>query len=124
MPAGTQVAVVVGKQQTTVPVPDVVGKDADDAKDELENAGFTVKTAKAPGGDEGKVASTNPAGGSQVPPKSTITMNVSNGEDGEITMPDVEGALIDEAEATLQSEGIEMSSESLNRRRSPLRSDG
>ena len=42
--AGTAVAVVIGKQQTTVAVPNVVGQDADDARKELEDAGFTVKT--------------------------------------------------------------------------------
>ena len=55
VPAGTAVAVVVGKQQTTVAVPDVVGQDADDAQRELEEAGFTVRSTSVDGGNKGEV---------------------------------------------------------------------
>ena len=91
MPAGTAVAVVVGKQQTTVPVPDVVGQDADDAQRELEEAGFTVRSTSVDGGNEGEVASTDPAAGTQAAAKSTVTMRVFSGDSNSVDMPDVRG---------------------------------
>ena len=76
VPAGTAVAVVVGKQQTTVPVPNVVGQDYDHAKRELEDAGFTVRSTSIAGGTAAEVASTDPPAGTQAPLRSTITLRV------------------------------------------------
>jgi serine/threonine-protein kinase len=108
VPAGSAVAVVVGKQQTTVEVPDVTDQDADDAQKKLEAAGFTVKPTSVPGGDEGKVASTDPAGGTQAPQKSTVTMRVFTGDGGgtSVDMPDVRNDRIDQARATLAGAGL------------------
>ncbi len=104
--AGTAVAVVVGKQQATVAVPNVVGQDADDAQKQLQNAGFTVKTTKVDGGTENEVASTDPAAGAQVAPKSTITLTVFSGDSSSVDMPDVRGDRIDQAQATLAAAGL------------------
>ena len=104
--AGTAVAVVVGKQQTTVAVPDVVGRNADDAKEELEEAGFTVRSTSVDGGNEGEVASTDPAAGTQAPAKSTVTMRVSSGDSNSVDMPDVEGQTLAQAQATLAAAGF------------------
>jgi serine/threonine-protein kinase len=106
VPAGTAVAVVVGKQQTTVAVPDVVGQDADDAKRELEDAGFTVRSASVDGGNEGEVASTDPAAGTQAAAKSTVTLRVFSGDSDSIDMPDVRGERFEQAQATLAGEGF------------------
>ena len=106
MPAGTAVAVVVGKQQTTVAVPDVVGQDADDAKRELEDAGFTVRSTSVDGGNEGEVASTDPAAGTQAAAKSTVTMRVFSGDSNSVDMPDVRGERFEQAQATLAGEGF------------------
>ena len=76
VPAGTAVAVVVGKQQTTVPVPNVVGQDYDHAKRELEDASFTVRSTSIAGGTAAEVASTDPPAGTQAPLRSTITLRV------------------------------------------------
>ena len=104
--AGTPVAVVVGKQQATVAVPDVTGQDADDAQKELQNAGFSVRTTSVDGGNSGEVVSTDPPAGTQVAPKSTVTMRVSTGDSNSIDMPDVRGRRIDQAQATLAAEGF------------------
>ena len=104
--AGTPVAVVIGKQQTTVAVPNVVGQDADDARKELEDAGFTVKSTSVDGGNDGEVASTDPAAGSQAPQKSTVTLRVFNGDTSKTDMPDVRGRRIDQAQATLAGQGF------------------
>jgi serine/threonine-protein kinase len=100
------VAVVVGKQQTTVAVPDVVGQDSDDAKRELEDAGFTVRSTNVDGGNEGEVASTDPAAGTQAAAKSTVTMRVSSGDSNSVDMPDVRGERFEQAQATLAGEGF------------------
>jgi serine/threonine-protein kinase len=100
------VAVVVGKQQTTVAVPDVVGRDADDAKRELEDAGFTVRSTNVDGGNEGEVASTDPAAGTQAAAKSTVTLRVFSGDSNSVDMPDVRGDRIEQAQAALATAGF------------------
>ena len=106
VPAGTAVAVVVGKQQTTVAVPDVVGQDADDARRELEDAGFTVRTAEVDGSPEGEVAGTDPAARAQAASGSTVTLRIFNGESNSVDMPDVEGQTLEQAQATLAAAGF------------------
>ena len=104
--AGTAVAVVVGKQQTTVAVPDVVGEDADDAQRQLEAAGFTVRSTSVDGGNEGEVAGTDPAAGTQAAAKSTVTLRVFSGDSSSVDMPDVEGQTLAQAQATLAAAGF------------------
>jgi eukaryotic-like serine/threonine-protein kinase len=104
---GTAVAVVVGKQQITVTVPDVTGKDADDAEQQLEQEGFTVRRVDVEGGDAGEVAGTDPAAGTRAPQGSAVAMRVFTGEgSSEIDMPDVEGDRLDQAQATLVERGF------------------
>jgi eukaryotic-like serine/threonine-protein kinase len=105
-PGGSTVAVVVGAEQSTVPVPDVVGREAAEAQARLENAGFTVRRATVNGGTEGEVASTEPAAGTQAPPNSTVVMRISTGEGGEADMPDVTGDRLRDAQRRLEQEGI------------------
>jgi serine/threonine-protein kinase len=80
VPAGTAVAVVVGKQQTSIAMPNVVGQSADDAQAQLRRAGFTVRTQDvSDGGNRGEVVATDPPAGTQVTPGSTATILVSPG---------------------------------------------
>jgi beta-lactam-binding protein with PASTA domain/tRNA A-37 threonylcarbamoyl transferase component Bud32 len=107
VPAGTAVAVVVGKQQSTVAVPNVVGRNADDAERQLEQAGFQVRrTDVDAGGTDGEVAGTDPAAGAQVAPGSTVTLQVTTGDGSELEMPDVTGDRLRDAQRKLQQEGI------------------
>jgi eukaryotic-like serine/threonine-protein kinase len=105
---GTPVAVVVGKQQSTIAVPNVVGQSADDAEKVLQQAGFNVRqTDVDAGGNEGDVVSTQPAVGTQVAPGSTVTLGVTTGDgSSRLEMPDVTGDKLRDAQRKLAQEGI------------------
>ena len=107
VPAGTTVTVVVGKQQANVAVPNVVGRSADDAERQLEQAGFQVRRTNVDaGGSEGDVAGTDPPAGTPVAPGSTVTLQVTSGDGSEAEMPDVTGDRLRDAQGKLQEEGI------------------
>jgi serine/threonine-protein kinase len=102
----TAVAVVVGAQRTTVAVPDVRGRSADDAENQLEQAGFTVQRQEVDGtGDDGDVIGTNPAAGSQAARGSQVVLQISRGN--AIEMPDVVGMDRRDAQSRLREEGLD-----------------
>ena len=105
-PGGSAVAVVVGTKQTTVAVPDVTGQSEDQAKSTLANSGFTsVQTQNVDGGgQEGTVVGTNPAAGTRVAPGTTITLQISRGN--QVQMPNVVGQSVNDAVDQLRSAGI------------------
>jgi beta-lactam-binding protein with PASTA domain/predicted Ser/Thr protein kinase len=105
-PGGSAVAVVVGTKQTTVAVPDVSGQSEDQAKQTLANSGFTsVQTQNVDGGgQEGSVVGSNPAAGTRVAPGTTITLQVSRGN--QVQMPNVVGRSVNDAIDQLRSAGI------------------
>jgi hypothetical protein len=64
-------------------VPDVTGDTVDAATSELKNAGFSVQVSgaqEASDQQQGRVARTDPAGGSSASKGSVITIYVSNGQ--------------------------------------------
>jgi serine/threonine-protein kinase len=71
---GDQVTLVVSKGPVMVAVPDVTGKQADEAQKILEAAGFQVQRQTVLGGLFGTVHHTDPAAGSQAPKGSTVVM--------------------------------------------------
>jgi beta-lactam-binding protein with PASTA domain/predicted Ser/Thr protein kinase len=73
---GDKVTLVVSKGPVMVKIPDVSGKQADEAEQILRAAGFEVKRENALGGIFGTVHHTNPAGGTEAPKGSTVTMVV------------------------------------------------
>lgn len=73
---GDVVTVVVSKGQDLVVVPDVQGKQVDEAKGILEQAGFVVEIDRALGGIFGTAHSTNPGAGQKAPRGSTIVLRV------------------------------------------------
>ncbi|MCE3555547.1 Stk1 family PASTA domain-containing Ser/Thr kinase [Pseudonocardia sp. RS11V-5] len=105
-PGGSAVSVVVGTKQTTVAVPDVTGQSADQAKQTLANSGFTsVQTQNVDGGgQDGSVVGTNPAAGTKVAPGTTITLQISRGN--QVQMPNVVGQSVNDAVDQLRSAGI------------------
>jgi beta-lactam-binding protein with PASTA domain/tRNA A-37 threonylcarbamoyl transferase component Bud32 len=104
-PGGSEVAVVVGAEQTTVQIPDVSGRDPDDAQETLTNAGFRVQTQNVDsGGDEGSVVGTNPAAGTKVARGSQVTLQISRGN--EVEVPDVVGESASDAQRDLQRAGF------------------
>jgi serine/threonine-protein kinase len=73
---GDKVALVVSSGPPLVQVPDVQGRQLDEAVGILEDAGFKTKVERLFGGIFGTVHSTDPEAGSQVPKGSTITIRV------------------------------------------------
>jgi eukaryotic-like serine/threonine-protein kinase len=105
--AGTPVNLVIGREVTTVAVPPTEGQSLDQARQTLQAAGFTdVRDEQVDGGgDEGDVLGTNPAAGQQVPPNSTIVIQVSRGN--QLTVPDLLGLDRGSAIDTLREAGFD-----------------
>ncbi|PID53719.1 MAG: serine/threonine protein kinase [Micrococcales bacterium] len=72
---GDTVTLVVSKGPPLVDVPSVIGKPLEQARQELEDAGFTVEIDEVMGGYFGTVRNQNPADG-QAPNGSTVTLTV------------------------------------------------
>jgi len=107
VPGGTAVAVVVGRQPSSVTVPDVRGDSASEAEQRLQQAGFTVSRSTVDaGGSEGDVVGTNPPAGTQAAAGSTVTLQVTSGEGDEAEMPNVTGDRLADAQRRLAQEGI------------------
>jgi serine/threonine-protein kinase len=89
-----------------VPVPDVVGKNQDDAVTSIRNAGLAVNISQQFSNDvdEGTVISQQPRGRS-VPRGTTINVVVSKGQDL-VQVPGVTGQSFDDANRTLQDQGF------------------
>ncbi len=68
--------------QKTQTVPDVKGKTVDEARTLLEQVGFDVTVGDEVDSDvaAGRVAGTNPGGGTDAPQNSLVTLQVSNGK--------------------------------------------
>ncbi|MBW0103117.1 Stk1 family PASTA domain-containing Ser/Thr kinase [Pseudonocardia sp. KRD291] len=100
------VAVVVGKEQTTVAVPDVSGQSAAQAQSTLRGAGFTsVTTSEVDGGGTaGSVVGTSPSAGTRVSKNSTVTIEISRGNQKQI--PDVTGQDVGSAVNQLRAAGL------------------
>ena len=112
---GTPVAIVIGTEVTAVDIPNVDGQGSQQARQALEGAGFTVEEQEVDGpGDQGVVLSTSPGGGTQAAPGSTVTMQVSRGN--QLTVPDLMGQSQDEAIDTLTDAGFTNSDVRLQQR--------
>lgn len=73
---GDSVAVLVSLGPPLVEVPQVVGRQFDEARRILEEAGFTVQQERILGGFFGTVRATDPAAGQSVPRGSTVVVTV------------------------------------------------
>lgn len=84
--------------------PGVIGKDPDTARDELEAAGFTVRTI----GNGSTVVSQSPAGGQTIPQGGVVAIYTTDDEDSklEITVPDLSGLGVSGVKKYAASEGI------------------
>jgi eukaryotic-like serine/threonine-protein kinase len=99
---GSTVRIAVSRGPATVAVPDVVGGREDVAEDELEDAGFDVRTVEVFSDEaEGVVVAQNPSGGDQAERGSSVRINVSKGR-GEVTVPNLIGDARDDAQAELR----------------------
>ena len=106
---GSDVDLVVGvapEAPDAIRIPDVVGFDEDQARAELEQAGFTgsINTRQVDSlEDADSVATVDPAVGESASPDQTITLGLSTGT---IDLPDVIGQTEAEARAVLVQAGF------------------
>ncbi len=99
------VNIFVGKAPTNIKVPDVTGQDAATAAQTLTSAGFQVQTANVDGGGQpGSVLGTSPAAGSSAAKGSTVTLQLSNGNQAS-QVPDVRGQSASDAKKALKAAG-------------------
>ncbi|MCW2701644.1 MAG: pknB [Blastococcus sp.] len=103
---GTAVNLTIGTGPDAVTVPNVVGLLEDEAKANLENAGFTgsVSTRQVSSlQEEGRVVSVTPDQGQQAPPNQAIVLSISTGT---LDLPDVQGKTETEARSILVDAGF------------------
>ena len=102
---GSPVDLVVGAAPDTVAVPPVVGLNVNDARTQLQNAGFASITIEQVDSaePEGEVVAVDPQSGSSVPPSTPITLQVS---DGTVEIPAVRGQQRAQAIETLRAAGL------------------
>ena len=104
---GTPVSVFVSTGPASVEVPDVSGKSASAATEELRKLGLEVsadqKTDNTPDFDEGEVSKTDPPAGESVSEGATVTLYVASGN---VELPDLKGKKIDEARQILNKLGL------------------
>ncbi len=74
-PKNSDIALVVSKGPPPVPVPEVVGKSLDEAREILTAAGFEVRDFNLPGGPD-RVLDQSPNGGDTAPKGSRVTLSV------------------------------------------------
>ena len=109
--ANTVVTLYVSSGAAPVSVPNVQGKQENDAASTLQNDGFTVAVQQDTTSTQpaGTVVNQNPAPGTQVPPGSKVTIFVS----GAASVPNVVGLPQASAEASLQSSGFKVTVETV-----------
>jgi serine/threonine-protein kinase len=102
-----------GIEQVTVPT--VVGETEADATKDLKKAGFDVTTVKAPDATaaKGTVTAQTPAGATQAPKSSAVTITVSTGPE-QVTVPNVVGMSQADAVAAIQALGLVESVQTLS----------
>ncbi|MEC3914133.1 Stk1 family PASTA domain-containing Ser/Thr kinase [Nocardia sp. CDC160] len=101
----SQITITLGSGPDKVRVPDVVGQSIDVAQSTLaDTAGFKVTVQEVPNNQpKGTVIATNPAAGTQADKGSSITVQVSSGD--QLTMPDLRGLTPAQAVDMLRQKG-------------------
>jgi eukaryotic-like serine/threonine-protein kinase len=102
----TLVTLYVSKGAAPIAVPNVQGKQVNEAETTLQNDGFTVTTQQDTTSTQpsGTVVSQNPGPGTLAPPGSKVTLFVS----GAANVPNVVGLSAQSATASLQSAGFKV----------------
>ncbi|WP_016700332.1 Stk1 family PASTA domain-containing Ser/Thr kinase [Actinoalloteichus spitiensis] len=104
VPVGTSVSITLGREREQSTVPSVVGQQFDSAESLLNSLGFEVSRRNVSGSQPaGEVVAQSPDSGSKVDPGATITLDVSEGD--QLTMTDLAGMTVDEAQEALESDG-------------------
>jgi serine/threonine-protein kinase len=107
VPPGTAVNLAVARQPDQVAVPSVIGRSLEDARAAIEDAGLVLGNVESRESDrpQNEVLETDPAGGTQVDPGSTVNVAISAGQ-ATVEVPDVIGQQQGAAEATLRQQGF------------------
>jgi serine/threonine-protein kinase len=109
---GSTVNLVVSSGPEQVDVPDVTGKQFDEAQSTLQAAGFKVtRTDKESDKDAGTVLSQSPKGGTQADSGATIALTVAK-EPTQVDVPDVTGEDAPVAVRELSKAGFEVDQQS------------
>jgi eukaryotic-like serine/threonine-protein kinase len=99
-PRGSSVPLIVSSGPDEPEIPDLEGENYQDAVAELQALGLEVELDFRGGGrDEGEVIRTEPDEGEEVEQGSTVVVVVAGGQ---VTVPDVGGATLEDARATLE----------------------
>jgi len=98
-----------------VAVPDVAGFDAPAASRAITDAGLTPtqRTQASDTVQVGVVIGTQPEAGTEVAVESTVTILVSSGP-AEVTVPNVVGEALEDAQATLEKAGFDVTTEEVD----------
>ncbi|MBL6633766.1 MAG: Stk1 family PASTA domain-containing Ser/Thr kinase [Thermoleophilia bacterium] len=98
-----------------VAVPDVAGFDAPAASRAITDAGLvpTQRTQASDTVQVGVVIGTQPEAGTEVAKESTVTVLVSSGP-AEVTVPNVVGEALEDAQATLEKAGFDVATEEVD----------
>jgi eukaryotic-like serine/threonine-protein kinase len=103
---GSQITLKVSKGRAPITVPNVAGKDVNEARDILQKMGLVVAvTNQDSDKPKDQVIAQNPVDGTGVEKKATVTLTVSNGPP-EVELPDVRNKDIDEAARILEGLGM------------------
>jgi serine/threonine-protein kinase len=104
---GTSVTLVVSRGPQQVQVPDVVGKNRDDAAAQLQDLGLRVSFTEREDAtkDPGTVLEMSPAAGSHVDKGATVTLTVAKAPK-QVAVPDVAGEQANDAERLLKAAGF------------------
>jgi beta-lactam-binding protein with PASTA domain/predicted Ser/Thr protein kinase len=102
---GASVTVIIGIPQTGVEIPNLAGRDLDEAEDILRERGLSPQRADS-ADDNDQVSGTNPPAGQTVPRNSTVILLTGDSGDT-IRMPNVEGLSEEQALDRLAEEGLQ-----------------
>jgi eukaryotic-like serine/threonine-protein kinase len=115
LPVGTKVTLFISSGKPTVSVPDVTGQNVNAAKATLNAAGFKVSTSNKTSSTQAPntVISESPAGGSQAPSGSTVSLVIAQAPKG-VKVPNVKGQNLVSATSTLSAAGFSVTEQSKN----------
>jgi serine/threonine-protein kinase len=107
VPEGTRINLDVSSGPDTVTIPDLKNKTVAEARAALADLDVVVaaqtESVDDSDADKGKVDSTDPAAGQEVPTGTTVKLRVSSGK---VTVPNVVGKTADEARSLLADAGL------------------
>lgn len=107
-PHGSRIRIFVSSGPPSVAVPNVVGQDKNDARKQLEHAGFSVSIQRAfNDAPKDEVVTQSPTAGTDADKGSQVTLTVSKGPE-QVQVPDVSGMDVKSARAALRGAGFKV----------------